>query len=349
MHRLVAGFLPRRHAMTGAAMTIGIVGAGGVSEASHVPILSQTPGVRLAWLCDLDHQRAARLGRDWGVPQSYDDIRSCPDVDAVLVAIPVGRRKETLATVFARRWHALVEKPFAVTAAEHRTIVDEAARAGVEIGVGLMRRLYRSTTLARLTLAAGVFGPVQEVWASEAARMGTTGREGAWYQADPAAAGGGVLIETGSHLIDQVFHALGVDSFDGLQARFTEADGIDFEARAMARIRCACARDPVPLHLVISRARDLYTGVVIRCRDATLRFGVAPDAVVEVLGPDERPLCRLERAIGATNLHQAFFQEWQVFLDQCRTRKPSALDAASALTATRFIEAAYNCNNRRTA
>jgi len=44
---------------------------------------------------------------------------------------------------------------------------------------------------------------------------------------------------------------------------------------------------------------------------------------------------------GGTNLNQAFFLEWQAFLDQCRSRAPSLVDATSALLSTRFIEAAY--------
>jgi predicted dehydrogenase len=298
------------------------------------------PGVRVEWLCDLDLDRAAKLARGWKVPHAHDKLKDCPDVDAVLIAIPVGRRREALASIFERRWHAFVEKPFATTAEEHLRILREAAGAGIEVGVGLMRRFYRSTGAARLALAQEVFGPVREVWASEASRMGTTGREGSWYQADPSAAGGGVLIETGSHLVDQVFHVLGAEAHDGLRVTFTKVDGIDIEIRAVADLQRADG-SRVPLRLLISRARDFYTGVVIRCEHASIRFGVGPDSAVEVLGRDDRPLCRLERAPGAINLFQAFFQEWQAFLGQCRSRAASLVDATSALPSTRFIEAAY--------
>lgn len=327
--------------MISSAMKVGILGAGGVVEASHLPVVSQMPGVRVEWLCDLDLGRATRLARGWKVPHASDKLKDCPDVDAVLIAIPVGRRREALASVFERRWHAFVEKPFAITVEEHMRILREAAGAGIEVGVGLMRRFYRSTGAARLALAEELFGPVREVWASEASRMGTTGREGSWYQADPSAAGGGVLIETGSHLVDQVFHVLGVEAYGSLRATFTKVDGIDVEIRAIAELQRTGRAETVPLRLLISRARDFHTGVVVRCEHASLRFGVGPDSAVEVLGRDDRPLCRLDRAPGATNLFQAFFQEWVAFLDQCRSRTPSLVDATSALLSTRFIEAAY--------
>jgi predicted dehydrogenase len=327
--------------MASNTIKIGILGAGGVAEACHLPILTQMPGVEIAWLCDQSRGRAVKLGREWGVKGVYGDLSSCPDVDAVLVAIPVGHRRDALSVVFERGWHAFVEKPFATSADEHLRIVQEATRAGVVVGVGLVRRFYRSTTVARLALSQEMFGPVIEVWAAEAARMGTTGREGSWYQADRAAAGGGVLMETGSHVVDQVFQALGAEAFDGLRSAFTNAGDIDLEARAVANVKCAGAAGTVPMHLVLSRIQDLYTGVVIRCKHASIRFGVDPESPVEVLEPDDRPLCKLEGTGGGTNLHQAFFLEWQAFLDQCRSRTPSLVDATSALLSTRFIEAAY--------
>jgi predicted dehydrogenase len=334
---------------TSDVISIGVLGAGRISNGVHIPILREMPGVRIAWLCDQVGERAAATARNWKVRQAFDKLQDCPSVDAVLVAIPVGRRREALAHIFDQGWHAFMEKPVAVTADDHVALVRDAERANVEVGVGLMRRFYRSTNLARLALEARVFGAVREVWAAEAARSGTTGREGAWYQADLIASGGGVLMERGSHLIDQVFHILGVEAFENLEASFTKADGIDLEARTVAQIRCAGANESIPLHVIISRIRDVHPGLVICCEHATIRFGMEPDAVVDVLDRNDKVVCRLDGGTGVTNLYQAFFREWQAFLEQCRLRKPSLVDASSALLSTRFIEAAYDKGSGRAA
>lgn len=328
--------------------SIGVLGAGRISNGLHIPVLRQMPGVRIAWLCDQVRERAAEAARSWKVPQAFDNLEDCPPVDAVLVAIPVGRRREALAHIFERRWHAFVEKPVAVTASDHVTLVREAERANVEVGVGLMRRFYRSTNIVRAVLEARAFGAVREVWAAEAARSGKTGRDGSWYQSDASAAGGGVLIETGAHLVDQVFQVLNVEAFENLEASFTTADGIDLEARTVSHIRCAGANAAVPLHLIISKIRDVHPGVVICCEHASIRFGTVPGSVVEVLDRNDRVICRLERGVGVTNLIQAFFGEWEAFLEQCRSRKPSLVNAASALLSTRFIDAAYSKGSGRT-
>lgn len=327
-------------------ISIGVLGAGGIANGLHIPVLKQLSGVRIAWLCDQVRERANATAKSWNVPQAFDRLQDCPPVDAVLVAIPVGRRREALAHIFERRWHALVEKPVAVTASDHVALVREAERANVEVGVGLMRRFYRSTNIARLALEARVFGAVREVWAAEAARSGKTGRQGT-YQTDLAAAGGGVLIETGAHLVDQVFQVLNVEDFEDLEASFTKADGIDLEARTVSQIRCAGSNEKIPLHVIISKIRDVSPGVVICCEHATIRFGLGPDAVVDVLDRNDKVLCRLDRGTGVTNLYQAFFREWQAFLEQCRSRIPSLVNASSALLGTRYIEAAYSKGSGR--
>jgi predicted dehydrogenase len=331
---------------TSEVMSVGVLGAGRISNSVHIPVLRQMPGVRIAWLCDQVLERAAAAAKSWKIPQAFGRLQDCPSVDAVLVAIPVGHRNEAMAHVFDRHWHVFVEKPFAVTTSDHIRLVGEAQRASVEVGVGLMRRFFRSTNIARLALSAGVFGAVREVWAAEASRMGTTGRDDA-YLSDPVASGGGMLMESGSHLVDQVFQVLGVEAFQDLEARFVTSDGMDLEARTVSQIRCAGASQTIPLHLLVSRIRNVYPGVVICCEHATIRFGLGPDAPVEVLDRDDKVVCRLERGTGVTDLFQAFFREWQVFFEQCRSRKPSLVDAASALLSTRFIEEAYNKGSGR--
>lgn len=330
-----------QRAMTSNSFRIGILGAGGVAEACHLPVLTQMPDVKVAWLCDQYKARAEKLARDWRITGAFDDLGACPDVDAVLIAIPVGCRRDALETAFRRGWHAFVEKPFATTTDEHLRIVQEAARANVAVGVGLVRRFYRSTSIVRQALAKKPFGPVIEVWAAEATRLVATGREGTWYQADRAVAGGGVLMETGVHTVDQVFQALGAEAFDGLQATFSTAGDLDVEVRATASVRLAGANETVPLYFVVSRLQDLYTGFVIRCERASIRFGVDAGSTVELLDTEDRAVCTLEGTEGGTNLHRAFFLEWQAFLAQCRMRTRSLVDAASALLGTRFIEAAY--------
>src|SRR5258708_7826136 len=128
---------------------IGVIGAGWVAQSWHLPVLAAMPQVDLKWICDVDRARAEKTARAFGVRETRQNAVDCPDVDIALLAIPLGFRGPVMATVFSRKWHAFVEKPFAATLAEHDGILQAAASAGVEVGVAFLRRFYAGTVLAR--------------------------------------------------------------------------------------------------------------------------------------------------------------------------------------------------------
>jgi predicted dehydrogenase len=319
---------------------IGILGAGSVVELYHLPVLRNFPGASIRWICDRDEARARRLRRVCRGARVYTRIDECPDVDVVLVAIPVGYRRDPLRHIFRSGWHALCEKPFAVTLAEHDAILADAAQSGVQVAVGLMRRYYRSTILARRLIRSGAFGAVEEVWAAEGARMLATGREEGWYQSDRQAAGGGVLMETGSHLIDQAFTILDVSGFAPPECRQTVFKDIDLETRAVSELEIPGSRR-IKFTVAVSRLNDLQSGIQVRLSNAILKVGVLPDAPLTVLGRDGAPLGRIEEDRGASHVYQAFYLEWEDFVIQCTSGRPSAVRAETARQGVAFIEACY--------
>lgn len=324
----------------GRKLRIGILGAGSVVELYHLPVLRNLAGASIVWFCDKDLARARRLQRACRGAQAHAQIEDCPDVDIVLVAIPVGYRREPLRHIFRSGWHALCEKPFAVTLAEHDALVAEAARSGVQIGAGLMRRYYGGTIAARRLIASGAFGAVERVWAAEGARMLATGHEEGWYQSDRQAAGGGVLMETGSHLIDQAFRILGVSGFTSPQCQQTVYKDIDLETRVTSDLEIPGSRR-IEFALAVSRLNDFRGGIHIRLSNATLKVGVLPDAPLVVLGVDGTALGRIEGDGGANHVYQAFYLEWEDFVAQCTTGQSAAVSAETARHGTAFIEACY--------
>src|SRR5713101_7220765 len=153
------------HSVNGSAkrmIKVGILGAGNVVKELHLPVLCNMPDVEISWLCDDKVESQARNLSKALAPSSlvFTRIEDCPDMDIVLVAIPVGFRRDPLRHIFARGWHVLCEKPFAVSLAEHDAILQQAAESRVHIGVGLMRRYYSGNLLARQLIQSGVFGEI---------------------------------------------------------------------------------------------------------------------------------------------------------------------------------------------
>lgn len=324
---------------------VGIIGAGGVSDGYHAPVLAQTSGVALAWVCDKDLAKARSFARRHRIAVSGDDLRALPDVDAVLIAIPVGARRALLRAAFERGWHALVEKPFARSLAEHGEIAAEAKAARVQVCAGLMRRFFRTTAVARNLVHRAPFGDLVELWAAEGGLMRGAGRGDDWYQNDPSLAGGGVLMETGSHLVDQALFVSGADACELSETRLRTVDGLDLEARLSARAkRKGC---PFELRVALSRLDDVCAGLVLRFERAWVKVGLAPDGAVELLDDSYRSVARLdspERSGSA--IYQAFALEWEAFMGQCRDGSPGLIDAASVRLGVGLIGAAYDAKRR---
>src|SRR5579871_763292 len=98
---------------------VGVIGAGAIAFGSHVPVLLNTAGAAIAWIMDRDEKRARRVARCFGVPHARGDLETLPDADVVLVTIPYGARAP-LYEALGRRFPAIyVEKPLALTLAEH--------------------------------------------------------------------------------------------------------------------------------------------------------------------------------------------------------------------------------------
>jgi predicted dehydrogenase len=322
-------------------LKIGIVGAGMVTWGSHLPVLVNMPDVTVAWVCDRSLAAAVTAARTYSIPGAFAELRECPDVDVVLVATPVGSRRAVVPAVLARGWHAFCEKPFSLTLADHESYVRDARARGLQIGVGQVRRYAKPTASARTLIRRGVFGPIQRVLAAEGFHMRGTSRGTGWHMNDRAA-GGGVLGEFGSHLIDQVLFILGAASADSARVRSCSQRvhlGLELASSLVADVATdGGAR--VPCSIDVSLLDDLCSGIFIEFASATLRVGLGFEDTLSLVSKDGSQLAALTMSDGAASLVQAFYLEWKDFLRQCRTGTPSAIDAASVAATTALLAGA---------
>jgi predicted dehydrogenase len=305
-------------------MRVGLIGAGGVVSTLHAPLLKQFDDVSVEWVYDLRIEAARGVANAYGVPAAHDDLDRCPDVDAVLLAIPVGVRGDVWRAAADRGWHVLCEKPVARTVQEFDLILQSMQTTGRVVSFGLMRRFYHGTICLRQLVVDKVFGNPVEIWAGEGGVQPRTGRGGDWYQLDRRLSGGGILIETGSHLIDQVMFVSGASTYLVEDyAQKTWGNDLEFEARVYGRLGEA-AEAHVPFSCVVTRSSDVCNGLFVRYPKITLVLPPGPGSDVELRDCDDRPVGRLRGSNqGALTSFQAFRDEWVAFLQLCRGTGPA--------------------------
>lgn len=308
-------------------------------ESLHLPALASIYGLKIKWVCDSSIDRARFVARTWDVGRAFAQIANCSsDVDAVLIATPVGTRRRILDETIERGWHALCEKPFALDASEHRDMLEAAAQKGVKLGAGYMRRYYWAVRQAREMLRSKVLGPLKEVVASESARLEATGLDPSSYRNSAEASGGGVLMETGCHLLDEVFFVC--DAVGANVQTCTQQIWGDYETETIASGCIALGSGQhVALQVAVSGIRPVFAGIAFRCELGELRVHFDPGRALEVLFGSTRPY-RMEvpnPRHDQRHVAAAFRSEWVHFVEAIQTRSEWDLDHETGLITSDFI------------
>jgi predicted dehydrogenase len=122
---------------------IGVVGAGLVAQAEHLPYLSALRDrFTIAALAEPSRSVREALGARYGITGLHADHRALIDaggLDAVLVCSPAGTHAEVVLDALEAELHVFVEKPMCITLADADAIVAARDRSGKVVQVGTMK------------------------------------------------------------------------------------------------------------------------------------------------------------------------------------------------------------------
>ena len=139
---------------------IGIIGAGGIVNAAHLPAYRKA-GFNVIGLTDKDVDKANRTARDFEVPRAYPNVDSLlddPAVEIVDIAVPPWHQKELVRKATAAGKHLLCQKPLSNVYAEAVEIVEMAEERGVKLAVNQQMRWDQAVRASRTLLNRGLLG-----------------------------------------------------------------------------------------------------------------------------------------------------------------------------------------------
>lgn len=141
------------------SIAVGLVGAG-VMGSEHARILREdTPGARLAGVCDADPRKAAIAGCEAQVYSDPLEMIHSREIDAVLIASPDSTHADLVMACLAAEKPVLCEKPLAITAAQALAIVElEMSKGRRLVQVGYMRRFDPAYRLLKQSFDSGEIG-----------------------------------------------------------------------------------------------------------------------------------------------------------------------------------------------
>jgi predicted dehydrogenase len=188
--------------MTAEQVRMGLVGYGFGGRNFHAPLLASAPSCDFAGVVTTSASRRAELARDHPGVRAYDSLEALAADGAVGVAIstPARTHASLALRAISLGMAVVVDKPFAMSTTDAREVIAAADTAGVALSVYQNRRWDSDFLTLRKLLREGRLGDIQ--------RFGSTFERFATEPAPPEA-GGGILRDFGSHLVDQALLLFG--------------------------------------------------------------------------------------------------------------------------------------------
>jgi predicted dehydrogenase len=309
---------------------VGLVGCGAVAKLFYAPLLPLLPGVTVAGVCDLSTESAQALAGGFHCPAlALEELIQTATL--LIVATPPSSHHALARKALEAGVDVVLEKPFVVSAAQAEDLVALAASLGRGLFVAHFRRFFRKVQLARQVIGSGVLGAVTGLELFEGGRFGWDTASG-YVSRDPY---GGVLLDTGSHTLDQTLYTAALDETPfTVRVEKVERDKAEPAHNVNARFTLDTSRQQIMGRIVVSRRQMLANLVRIRCEHGEVEFGVRPGGSISVTGNtgrfDFQPPGETDTQV------EAFARQ---YLSILQSPQESPLQAARFLGQMRILEA----------
>lgn len=196
-------------------LSFALVGCGRIAK-RHSELLGngQIGGARLTAVCDLDFEKARRIGEQFSVPWFTDmhEMMSKSTVDVVVVLTESGNHAKHVIQLAQYGKHIVVEKPMALTLDDVDAMIHACDTAGIKLFVIKQNRFNVPVLKLREAMEGNrfgklVLGTIRVRWCRDQKYYDQDAWRGTW------ALDGGVLTNQASHHVDLLEWMMGeVDS-----------------------------------------------------------------------------------------------------------------------------------------
>lgn len=219
-------------------INVAVIGYGGMGG-WHTRLLKEIPEVNLIGIYDIKPERNA-AAEEAGIKayESLEAVLNDGDVDVVTIAIPNDLHKEVAVQAMAAGKNVISEKPVTLCSADLEEMIAASNKYGKMFTVHQNRRWDEDFRIAKKIVNDGQLGRIFNI---ESRVHGSRGIPGDWR--NTKAQGGGMVLDWGVHLLDQMNMMMGrmpvsvyaqlsnvtneeVD--DGFKALFTYDNGVTF-------------------------------------------------------------------------------------------------------------------------
>jgi predicted dehydrogenase len=190
-------------------LRVAIAGYGLAGRVFHAALVAATDGLEVAAVVTNDPAKREALAVEHPGARAVDRLDDAlDDADLVVVASPNRFHVDLARQAIDAGRHVVVDKPLAVTASQARELDARARERGVVLCAFHNRRWDDDFLTLGREVRAGRLGDLVAL-VSRFDRWRPEIKAGAWRELADPADGGGLLLDLGSHLVDQAIQLLG--------------------------------------------------------------------------------------------------------------------------------------------
>ena len=199
----------------GKHLRVAMVGCGAVAEHCHLPALARRNDCSVVALVDHNGERVKSLAHRFArskVLKNFRDLLAM-EIDLAIVALPNHLHAPVSIELLRAGIHVLVEKPIALSVADCDDLLRATEEGRALLAVGMTRRFIHASRFVKWAIDSEFIGRIHSIDMRD-------GHAYSWpittdFPFRKEMAGGGVLMDTGVHTLDQLLWWMGdVVSFE---------------------------------------------------------------------------------------------------------------------------------------
>jgi predicted dehydrogenase len=198
---------------------VGIIGAGFMGKThtyNYVNIPLFYDGLpfetKLVGICNRTLSKAEILRDDFGyefATSNYLDLIGRDDIDIIDVCTPNSLHRDQIIAALEARKHVYADKPLCITDEEADEIVAAHEQSGMIGQMAFHNRFYPWSKKIQALVSEGFFGRLITFRATYYHSSNIKTKKFRGWKQDKAQAGGGTLVDMGSHALDLIYSFLG--------------------------------------------------------------------------------------------------------------------------------------------
>ena len=214
---------------------LGLIGCGGNMQRAHLPRLKADGGVEIVGVADPDESQAENVMKAWGSEMAfYEDYRQLvrhEAMDAMVISSPHALHYEQVRLALQKGLHVLVEKPLTLASRQTKSLINLSDKLKLYLMVAYQRNYMAPYVYVRELIRQGELGELRGVVGYVTQNWGQI----RGWRLDPDLSGGGMFMDTGSHLVASVLWMTGLQPVE--LSAFTENAGKAVDTNMVVNVR----------------------------------------------------------------------------------------------------------------